>query len=115
MQPARLLTCFGCGGHFPDLDGPVHEYLESSPMLQIREYLASDWPNVWPILQETIVAGETYAFSPQSSEEEIRKAWIGVPARTFVASTRTDKFWARISSRPINRAWVLTYATVATW
>jgi ribosomal protein S18 acetylase RimI-like enzyme len=85
MQPARLLTCFGCGGHFPDLDGPVHEYLESSPMLQIREYLASDWPNVWPILQETIVAGETYAFSPQSSEEEIRKAWIGVPARTFVA------------------------------
>ena len=54
-------------------------------MLQIRAYRASDWPGVWPILAETIRAGETYTFSPESTEEEISNAWIEVPARTYVA------------------------------
>jgi ribosomal protein S18 acetylase RimI-like enzyme len=54
-------------------------------MPQIREYGESDWPRLWPLLQETFGAGETYAFSPQSTEEEIRQVWIEVPARTFVA------------------------------
>jgi ribosomal protein S18 acetylase RimI-like enzyme len=54
-------------------------------MLQIREYRTSDWPNVWPILQKTIAAGDTYTLSPRSTEEEIRKVWTEVPARTFVA------------------------------
>lgn len=54
-------------------------------MVQIREYRASDWPDVWTMLRQTIQAGETYTFSPQSTEEEIRKAWIDTPARTCVA------------------------------
>ena len=54
-------------------------------MLEIRAYRESDWPEIWPILQETVRAGDTYTFSPQSSEEEIRQAWVEVPARTFVA------------------------------
>ena len=51
----------------------------------IRPYQKSDWPMVWPILQVTFAAGDTYAFSPNSTEEEIRKAWIDAPAETFVA------------------------------
>ncbi len=54
-------------------------------MFEIREYLESDWPMIWPILREIIRAGDTYTFSPQSTEEEIRKAWVEVPAKTFVA------------------------------
>jgi ribosomal protein S18 acetylase RimI-like enzyme len=54
-------------------------------MLQILEYRRSDWPRLWPILQETFVAGDTYTFSPRSTAEEIRKAWTEVPAKTFVA------------------------------
>jgi len=54
-------------------------------MLEIREYSESDWPGIWPILQETLRAGDTYAFSPQSTEQEIRKVWVEVPAKTFVA------------------------------
>lgn len=54
-------------------------------MLAIREYRESDWPEAWPILQEIVRAGDTYTFSPQSTEEEIRKAWIEVPAKTFIA------------------------------
>jgi ribosomal protein S18 acetylase RimI-like enzyme len=51
----------------------------------IREYRESDWPRIWPILQETIRAGETYIFPPRSTAEEIRKAWVELPAKTFVA------------------------------
>jgi RimJ/RimL family protein N-acetyltransferase len=51
----------------------------------IREYRESDWPGTWPILEQTVRAGDTYAFSPQSTEEEIRNVWVELPAKTFVA------------------------------
>jgi ribosomal protein S18 acetylase RimI-like enzyme len=51
----------------------------------IREYRESDWPEVLPILQETFRTGDTYAFEPQSSAQEIRRVWVQAPARTFVA------------------------------
>ena len=54
-------------------------------MLQIREYREPDWPRLWPTLQQTFAAGETYAFSPQSTAEEIHRLWIEIPAKTFVA------------------------------
>ena len=60
-------------------------------MQRIREYRASDWPGVWAILRDTIRAGETYTFSPQSTEEEIRKAWIETPARAYVACDTDDR------------------------
>jgi ribosomal protein S18 acetylase RimI-like enzyme len=53
--------------------------------LEIREYRESDWRGILPMLQETLRAGDTYAFSPQSTEAEIRKVWVEAPARTFVA------------------------------
>jgi ribosomal protein S18 acetylase RimI-like enzyme len=53
--------------------------------LEIRAYREADWPAVLPILQETFRAGDTYAFSPQSTEVEIHRIWIEAPARTFVA------------------------------
>ncbi len=52
---------------------------------EIREFRESDWPATWAILQETIRAGDTYTFSPGSTAEEIHKAWVETPARTFVA------------------------------
>ena len=61
-------------------------------MFEIRAYVKSDWPRIWPILQETIRAGDTYTFSPQSSEEDIRHAWVEVPARTFVAIEPQGRF-----------------------
>ena len=54
--------------------------------IQIREYRASDWPQVWPMLEETFRAGDTYTFSPHTTEDEARHLWLEVPARTFVAS-----------------------------
>jgi len=51
----------------------------------IREFRDTDWPEVWELLRATIAAGDTYTFAPDSTEDEIRKAWIDVPTATFVA------------------------------
>lgn len=56
-----------------------------NPGPDIREYREADWPEVLPILQETFRAGDTYAFSPQSTADEVRRVWLEAPARTFVA------------------------------
>lgn len=53
----------------------------------IRPFQDRDWPALWPILQATFQAGDTYSFSPDSTEEEIRRAWIDAPAATFVLCT----------------------------
>ena len=54
-------------------------------MIKIRLFSASDWPTLWPILQTTFSTGDTYTFSSQSTEAEIYKAWVELPAATFVA------------------------------
>ena len=57
----------------------------SDTPVTIRPLQAADWPAVWPILRTTFQAGETYAFASDSSEAEIHKAWVELPAATFVA------------------------------
>lgn len=51
----------------------------------IRRFQETDWPLVWPILRTTFSSGDTYAFSPQSTEAEIYKVWVEMPAATYVA------------------------------
>ena len=57
----------------------------SDTPVTIRPLQAADWPAVWPILRTTFQAGDTYAIAPDSSEAEIHKAWVELPAATFVA------------------------------
>lgn len=54
-------------------------------MPTIRPLEAADWPSVWAILRTTFQAGDTYSFTPDSSEAEIHTAWVELPAATFVA------------------------------
>jgi RimJ/RimL family protein N-acetyltransferase len=54
-------------------------------MTLVRRYQDNDWPTVWPLLQATFEAGDTYAYSPQSTEAEIHKVWVELPAATYVA------------------------------
>jgi ribosomal protein S18 acetylase RimI-like enzyme len=53
----------------------------------IRSYRAEDWPQLWPILRTAISTGDTYALSPTSTEEEIKKTWIEAPLATYVATS----------------------------
>ncbi len=51
----------------------------------IRPILPADWASVWPLLHSTFQSGDTYAFATDSTEAEIHRAWVELPAATFVA------------------------------
>lgn len=53
-------------------------------MHAMRRFVESDWPVVWPLLRTTFAAGDTYPFTPESTEPEIQRFWIELPAATFV-------------------------------
>jgi GNAT superfamily N-acetyltransferase len=54
--------------------------------VQIRECTDTDWPTVWPIFQEIVTAGDTFAYDPRWSSEQARDVWVvGPPGRTVVA------------------------------
>lgn len=51
----------------------------------VREATDEDWPQIWPIYDAIVSAGETYAF-PDGGEEEARAIWMErPPGRTVVA------------------------------
>jgi GNAT superfamily N-acetyltransferase len=46
----------------------------------------ADWPAIWPIVGEVVVAGDTFAYDPEMTEDEGRAMWmVGSPGRTTVA------------------------------
>jgi ribosomal protein S18 acetylase RimI-like enzyme len=59
--------------------------LASQNGVSIRSYQPKDWSSLWPILRATFSSGDTYAFTPESSEEEIKKIWTELPMATYVA------------------------------
>jgi ribosomal protein S18 acetylase RimI-like enzyme len=65
--------------------------LQRPSPVHVRPFEAPDWASVWTILQSTFAAGDTYSFAPDTSEADIRKAWIDAPAATFVASAADGK------------------------
>lgn len=66
----------------------------------IRQFKETDWPAVWPLLRTTFEAGDTYAFSPQSTESEIHRAWVEVPAATFVATASNGQLLGTYFIKP---------------
>jgi ribosomal protein S18 acetylase RimI-like enzyme len=61
--------------------------LAPNETVRVRHFQMADWAQVWPILRDTFAAGDTYAYAPDSSEADVRHAWIDTPAATFVAHT----------------------------
>jgi L-amino acid N-acyltransferase YncA len=55
-------------------------------MVRIREYIDTDWPSIWPIFQEVVTAGETFAYDPAWSSDQAREVWVEAPpGQTVVA------------------------------
>jgi GNAT superfamily N-acetyltransferase len=53
---------------------------------RIREATAGDWPAIWPIVREIVIAADTFAYDPEMTEDEGRAMWmVGSPGRTTVA------------------------------
>lgn len=57
----------------------------STPELTIRPFESADIDRLWPILEETIRKGDTYAIAPDLPRAELLQLWCDLPVATFVA------------------------------
>lgn len=53
--------------------------------MNIREALESDFERIWPIFHEIVSAGETYAYSQDTTKEQALNIWLKTPRKTFIA------------------------------
>ena len=52
--------------------------------MNIREATKDDWPAIWPIFHEVVLAGDTYAFDPETDKNAGEHIWLDTPKKTFV-------------------------------
>lgn len=74
--------------------------LPDSSMFTIRRFQPEDWPALWPVLNATFSTGDTYAFAPQSTEAQIREAWVEAPLATYVAASDDGCVLASYTLKP---------------
>jgi RimJ/RimL family protein N-acetyltransferase len=58
--------------------------------IQIREANSSDFDQIWAIFAPIVAAGETYAYSPDTTRDEAVHLWMEKPEATFVAVAGDD-------------------------
>ena len=56
----------------------------------IREATEKDFDAIWPIFHEVVSAGETYAFSPDTTKVQAYEIWMRSPLKTFVAAANNE-------------------------
>ena len=54
-------------------------------MLIVREATEQDWPGIWRIFHAVVAQGDTYAYAPDTSEDEAKRLWMELPRATYVA------------------------------
>ena len=52
--------------------------------MNIREATDNDFDAIWPIFNEIVSAGETYAYPPETTKKEAYELWMRVPRKTYV-------------------------------
>ena len=58
--------------------------------MEIRKYQETDWSQVWPIIKKVFRAGETYAFTPEITEQEAHNIWVELPKKTYVVTDQSN-------------------------
>ena len=64
--------------------------LAAQGAIAIRPFNVADWPAVWQIIEPVFRAGETYPYSPDISEAEVKQKWIDLPTAAYVATDATN-------------------------
>jgi L-amino acid N-acyltransferase YncA len=54
--------------------------------MEIREAIDADWPAIWPIVEATVRAGDTYAYPTDLTSEQGRDAWMAAPPSATVVA-----------------------------
>ena len=68
--------------------------------MEIRKYQETDWKHAWPIIEKVFRAGETYAFSPEITEQDAHKVWIELPQETYVVIGRENEIFGTYYIKP---------------
>ena len=56
--------------------------------MTIRPATAEDWPEIWPLFNQIVQAGETYAYATDLTSEQARDLWLMQPlGQTVVGNT----------------------------
>ena len=71
--------------------------------MRIREFVESDWLQIWPIVREIVRAADTFAYDPAMREEEARAIWIEAPPGQTVVATEDGRILGTAKMGP-NRA-----------
>jgi len=67
----------------------------------IRPTRADDWGAIWPVFQQIVAAGETYAYDRDIDEVTARRTWmIDPPGRTVVATDSSSALHGTASMYP---------------
>ena len=55
--------------------------------ITVRDYDDTDWPQVWPVIEEVVRAGDTFPFATDLTEADARAIWLdnGPGGRASVA------------------------------
>jgi len=61
------------------------ETIFGAHMFTIREAMPGDWPGIWTIFHDVVRRGDTYAFAPDTDEDEAWRLWMDTPRATYVA------------------------------
>lgn len=52
--------------------------------MNIRAATENDWEFIWPIFNEIVSAGDTYAFESSTTKDQAQQIWVGTPRKTYV-------------------------------
>lgn len=50
----------------------------------IRRATEADFDAIWPIFQQIVSAGDSYAYPPETNRAQAQHLWMAVPAATYV-------------------------------
>jgi L-amino acid N-acyltransferase YncA len=69
-------------------------------MIKIRPFEETDWTATWQIIEPVFRAGDTYAFSPDITEEAAHTVWVETPSATFVAVDQNNEIFGTYFIKP---------------
>lgn len=56
----------------------------------IREADLTDWDRLWPIFEEVVSSGDTYAYPIDTTPQEARAIWLEKPKKTYLVEINGD-------------------------
>lgn len=71
--------------------------------MRIREFVDSDWPQVWPIVRDVVRARETFPLDPGMTAEQAYDMWVERPPGLTVVAVEDDRVLGSAHMGP-NRA-----------